>query len=58
MNNSHDIIRDQNGYFHHSDGYPLVVIFNSKDDEDKPPPISWQEPITVLHTQITDKESE
>jgi hypothetical protein len=59
MNNSHNIIRDQNGYFHHSNGYPLVVIFDSKNGEDKPPPeISWQEPITWSHTQTTDKESQ
>jgi hypothetical protein len=58
MNNSHDIIRDQNGYFRHLNGHPLVVIFDSKNGEDKPPPeISWQEPITWPHTQNIDKES-
>jgi hypothetical protein len=59
MNNSHDIIRDQNGYFRHPNGYPLVLIFDSKNGEDKPPSeISWQEPITWSHTQNIDKEGE
>jgi hypothetical protein len=46
MNTLPDIIRDQNGYFHHRNGVPLVVIFDSKNPQDKPPDeISWQEPV-------------
>ncbi|TAQ84493.1 hypothetical protein B7494_g7186 [Chlorociboria aeruginascens] len=36
MNSSLEIITDQNGYFRHPDGYPLVVIFDSQHDT--PPP--------------------
>lgn len=51
MSNSLEITRDQNGYFRHRDGYPLVVIFDSKDAEDKTPnAISWQEPVIGTHT--------
>ena len=58
MNSSLEIIRDQNGYFRHPNGYPLVVIFDSKNNKDKPPDeISWQEP--VVGSQLHElKESE
>ncbi|KAI9737859.1 MAG: hypothetical protein M1834_009229 [Cirrosporium novae-zelandiae] len=56
MDSSLEIIRDQNGYFHHSNGYPLVVIFDSKHREDKTPDeISWQEPVIGLHTHEPEK---
>jgi hypothetical protein len=56
MNSSLEIIRDQNGYFRHPNGYPLVVIFDSKHGEDKAPDeISWQEPLIGLHTHAPEE---
>jgi hypothetical protein len=50
MNGSLEIIRDENGHFRHPDGYPLVVIFDSKVDEEKTSrEISWQDPVIVPH---------
>jgi hypothetical protein len=58
MNSSLEIIRDQSGYFHHTNGYPLVVIFDSKNVKDKPPDeISWQKPVVGSHLHEP-KESE
>lgn len=51
MNSSNGIIQDHNGYFRHPDGYPLVVIFDSKHGQQKPPDeLSWQEPVIGEHT--------
>jgi len=51
MNSSLEVIRDQNGYFRHPNGCPLVVIFDSKHAEDETPhEISWQEPVIGYHT--------
>lgn len=51
MNRSNGIIRDHDGYFRHPDGYPLVVIFDSKDGEEAlPRELSWQEPVIASHT--------
>lgn len=48
MSASLEIIRDENGHFRHPNGYPLVVIFDSKIDEEKTPhEISWQDPVIV-----------
>jgi hypothetical protein len=46
MSGSSKVIQDQSGYFHHPNGYPLVVIFDSKRAEAKDPnELSWQEPV-------------
>ncbi|KAH8819441.1 hypothetical protein F5884DRAFT_760528 [Xylogone sp. PMI_703] len=51
MNGTLDVIPDQNGHFRHPDGYPLVVIFDSKlSKEKRPKNISWQEPVIGLHS--------
>lgn len=54
MNNSlREVVTDENGYFHHPNGYPLVVIFDSKHGKEKKnDKLSWQEP--VIGQQIHD----
>ncbi|RFU29231.1 hypothetical protein B7463_g7088, partial [Scytalidium lignicola] len=59
MNSSLDVIRDQNGYFRHADGYPLVVIFDSKHGKNKRSnEISWQEPVIGLHTSRSEDDKD
>jgi len=50
MNSSLKITRDENGHFRHPDGYPLVVIFDSKADQQTTShEISWQDPVVVTN---------
>jgi len=55
---SGDIIMDQDGHFRHPNGYPLVVIFDSKNEQEKPRyETCWQEPILGLPTKRPDEGS-
>lgn len=52
MANPIEVVRDQSGYFRQPNGRPLVVIFDSK--EENPSEISWQEPVIGTHTHINE----
>jgi hypothetical protein len=46
MTSSNEVTTDENGYFYHQQGYPLVVIFDSKDVKNlSTSELSWQDPV-------------
>ncbi|KAE9377527.1 hypothetical protein N431DRAFT_478767 [Stipitochalara longipes BDJ] len=56
MNSSLKITADENGYFRHPEGHPLVVIFDSKHgDPKRAAQISWQHPIIGVHPHKPDE---
>jgi len=56
MNSSLKITADENGYFRHPEGHPLVVIFDSKHGDPKTAAqVSWQHPVIGIHPHEPDE---